>query len=282
MTHLLPHSRKISGFACLCSLALVFLTSCGQQGQERPTPPDMTGVIESFANPDGRLTGETGHALIEDLAGYASDLDAFLAFQQSIVQVFDSLSNTDESKSRLTEREQASEFGTLSNGLSYSAGAWSVITYTCGPDSDINADRHGYGRLTAFMTSSGFQGVFWGDFVNCVQYEGETKSVTLDGRISIHSPDFEEGNLLVSITGSIDAGSGNVMLDDDFHFEGSTVRTIRRVREQDFVIGLNPGNSLEISVRDCSGDWNCILEDRTCGFTTATGACAPDTQTVSW
>jgi len=216
------------------------------------------------------------------LAEYVAKVETFLAFQSGIVEVFDSLSTTEEKQSRLTQEGPDGEYGILRQGLSYSAGAWAVITYTCGPDDDINAERHGYGRLTALMTDQGFAEIFWGEFVDCAHYNGETKAMTLSGRLAVHSADFAGEALLVSIIGTIDTGDGPTSLDDDFQFEDGAIRMIRTVRAQNFVVGINPSNSLSISIRDCSGDWSCIVEDSTCAFAAATGECAPEAQAVSW
>ena len=273
MTDNRPFAPKTSA---IIMLALLTFIACEQNEFNAPSAPDVAPLIEALSVPNGRLTPETAAALAVDVLALVDDLEYVVSLIAAVDLVIDELATglddveVEKSANGLAVRRQP---------LTASAGAWLEANYVCGPGDDIDARRHGSIVLNGQLTASGLPPIIWGSFLDCALHSDDT--VKIFGGDVLVSFD-EAGDTLLDYRGTIIDADVTKELSVRTRYAENRIELLRRVREQDFVVGITAEAPLVISITDCVGRWICDVDARSCALESANGDCTPDEQAVQW
>ena len=244
-----------------------------------PNPPSMDAVIEAFESPTGTLNATTGPALAEAVVDTLEDLQEL----ESIAGLLDELLNsvegtqTKSSKLRISQDAQDEALGVRTDSLSVAGGVWGRLTYTCGPDDDISADRYGQVVLNILHDSS----VAWGQALDCFVPNTDQPSY-VNGPIALYLPALGSGDVVSDLDLQYTLGTDERRFSSGFRYGQDSLSMIRDVNGQTFVLTVSTNQTQSIGVKDRCGEWTCDIADARCRFASATGDCDTLSQEVTW
>lgn len=266
--------RRSVLFTIACaSLAL----ACATQDQvDKPTAPDMTGVVAAYDAPTAALTeenlGEIRAALLErvdTLKELGADGEIIRALSAAGDSVDDGLEPTSMSEDELGTIQQEQRF--FRDGYLRAVricGGW-------GPEPTPDDASNGYILLVAGFSEDTFDSVAWGGFWNCRYRIGDTlirvggsddtsyglfqaylgPSLPLDG--AGESPIIFRFDLIATIDAE------EIPLAFDFRLDPAAALVETRISVDEGYVIPAAGVDL-VGVRATNGDFSCSVETRTC------------------
>ena len=244
-----------------------------------PDPPSLEALVNTFEAPSGHLDEDTGPRLVERVASTVEDLEQLQVLGGFLEELLASISGTQESTSALrqTSTDRFSTLGTQVRALEVSGGAWGRMTYTCGPDDDINAKRHGQVVLNVLYDSD----IVWGEASDCFVPNTDQPTV-VNGPLALYLPSLESGEYLTDLDLTYRVGENEREFDLGFRYSQDTFSVIQELDGATFVIAVGSDPTDTLGIRDACGDWSCELSQTRCRFASATGDCDTLEQEVTW
>ncbi len=261
-------------------ILIVSLAACSESPQTPPpSPPNIDPLVQSFSAPTGQLNANTGPALVERVADTSRSIEELSAISGLLDELLNSVASTQTSQSKLTRStfEEDDNYGSNTHALNISGGVWGRLTYTCGPNDDINAERHGRVVLNIVNDST----VSWGQADNCFVPNTEEPTY-VNGPLALHLPSLESGDLIADLDLDYSTASESRRFTLGFKYTDDRLSVIQDVEGESFVLTVASDPLDAIGIRDRCGEWSCEASEGRCTFTSATGDCDMLTQEVSW
>ena len=156
--------------AVVCVVATCIACSDRKRdGFDKPTPPDMTALVEAYENPDGVLTQETVEVIADDVDARLDSIARLGVEEQLIDAIDDALAEAEAADFGDLEK-RSDELATTRQGLSFSGDATLKVTRICngwGPEPVPDKGENGFFRLNVNLSEKGVDPVIWGKASEC-------------------------------------------------------------------------------------------------------------------
>jgi hypothetical protein len=288
------------------------MVGCGQF--ELPDPPDMSGLVEEYQKPDGRLDSDNAEEVAGEIGSYVE-----LAREGAPIELTDSLvgsiqklgggeteGSNDEAETDLAapfEYDDTMDVGAgeqTVSGNKIDIGAKVKLHHICRGWEDkkrIDAKENGTAELNAALDRAGLLSTVWGQLDHCRIKRAETE-VELTGDIRLHFGTtasrvglraLKDIGYFMEFTGNLKAMRGEERVDVDANLS-FWVLSKRRIHMKvdlldgtNVVLVLDPETlrpvetpNLEAGLRTRDATWTCKLD-----LDNANGSCAEaETDTV--
>ena len=254
---------------------LVALPACGgpePKDVEKPAPPDMSALVQSYEAPDGELNEETV-AEVYDSAYAVFDSVRALGIDETLL---DTVLEAVEAKEN-GETTTSGALGTRRQALTEGEG-YLLATRICngwGPEAVPDA-AHGAIRLTLGFTEAGVDPVVWGEVERC-QYLVDESQVLLRGHEgadvgaakvyfggAVPFDAVAEARALFDFDVAGEIAGMEVAADFDFRVDAEAQTfEVRVATSSGGVIAILSGEAFT-GVRAANGDFGCDEATRSC------------------
>jgi hypothetical protein len=238
-------------------LALLPLFGCERPAPERPTPPDLSALVEAYNTPTGTLNARSGRALVEALPERlqdVADVISLVVVASGGVTGFGGIDTEAESALHAAHYGLSTEEGVWH--VTAEAGGWGELRRRC-PGWEDDGDR-GVLTLRALIEPAGISDTIWGEVAGCRAVDEEGKRFRYDGELAIFAPNLGQSGFLFSMLGTVD----NSELARGFELDLQIADSLLMMRHTlddgaRFLIGLDTEANDGLRIEDATGLWQC-------------------------
>lgn len=272
-----PQGAPSTPAAALCLLALLGACSAPQEKVQKPAPPDMTGVIQSFETPTADLDAQTASELSSPAHALAAQIAA-LGLNDSIVAgVLDAIAarqrDTQTQSDGIATRRQAALTDQGYMQVTRICNGWGAMPI---PD-PVNGDM----QLTVGFENQSIDPVVWGTF-NLCRYLANDKKIQLGGSQGARSgpincyfggqvpwADVGRMPMLFAVDFGVELDGAPSTLQKAFRIDPllDTIELLQSTSEGDLFVLLSatdPSLTQIVSVRARNGHFTCDETQRAC------------------
>ena len=269
--------RRASLFEMRAShlVVLALVVGCGDNREQvdKPTPPDMTEVVQTYASPTGVFDANTAKAALDQYQAVAARVRA-LGIDTSVLiplaESFDeALAQSSTSKTQSGQSQQA---------LELEANGTLVVQRICrgwnsGPAPD---PKNGTLRLRVNFSEAGLDPVVWGDATACHYLVGGVAEVSIDegsgrpGDVRLwvgHSATFENFGktpVLLDIDLAVEIDGVAEDLAANFQWDPVSLRIAVAIETATGTVVVSGATSGPLGVLAINGHFDCEIAPAQC------------------
>lgn len=256
-------------------VVLAFAVGCGEQRErvDKPTPPDMTEVVQAYASPTGVFDATTAKAALDEYQTIAARVRALGIDASILTPLAESLDEAlAQSSTPRTEPGQSQQ------ALSLEANGTLVVQRVCkGWDTQAAPDpKNGTLRLRVNFSESGLDPVIWGDAKACRYLVGGVAEVSIDegsGRRgdvrlwvgqSATFENFGKSPVLLDVDLAVDVDGIAEDIAADFRWDPVTLDVAVAIASATGAVVVSRGTSGPLDVLAQNGHFQCELAPPQC------------------
>ncbi len=209
----------------LVGLCLGAVGCGGADVAEKPTPPDMSALIDAYRAP----TGDLDAASLNDVVALITETVAAIDSADALVSLLDEILDGALEETGSGIAPVGKSIGMRQQAVSLEGDGFVEIRYICsgfGANAPIDEDENGSIRLTATFTEAGVDPVVWGNLAGCKETTGDGDLV-IDGEANLHlgtlgdleldQAEIASAPVLLELIANVQLG-GEVLIDDRLDF----------------------------------------------------------------